>query len=74
MRREMSNSPHIREDAIAGLENVVGMLVSVSSRPNVVYGISDLNKGMIRTAVQAASIGGWSTDRAPSCWESQNSV
>ena len=58
MRREMSNNPRIREYVVAGLENVVGMLVGTSSRPNAVYGVSDLNRGMIRAAVQDASVGG----------------
>ena len=58
MRREMSNNPRMREYVVAGLENVVGMLAGTSSRPNAVYGVSDLNKGMMRAAVQDASVGG----------------
>ena len=58
MRREMLNNPRTRESIVARLEDIIGPLVRISSRPNAAYGVSNLNRGMACVAVLDAFVGG----------------
>ncbi len=55
--RDLENNPRIYEHVADGGRNMFSC-VRMSEKHNAVYGIDDLNRGMIRGALMDASVGG----------------